>query len=221
MSHSTRSGRVVGFATPPCGCFRPSSAASLVTHCLLFRDKGLSASLFARPAPAGPPDGADAADVVRQQAASACQWPGVVKRGAQGQARRAQVQVCMRRPRFHPPSRRATIGAWWLAPTREWLSVWCHTSTRSFASARIACAHRWASCKSLKAARQEPGCRRAGLGELWRLDALSARCPGTSLRQRRGLSVDTANSFRLSPSQGPRAISSRIRAQSRRRGLLQ
>lgn len=55
VSHSTRSGRVVGFATLPCGCFRPSSAASLVTHCLLFRDKGLSASLFARPAPAGPP----------------------------------------------------------------------------------------------------------------------------------------------------------------------
>ena len=36
-----------------------------------------------------------------------------------------------------------------------------------------------------------------------------------------GSLVDTANSFRLSPSQGPRAISSRIRAHSRRRGLLQ
>ena len=77
--------------------------------------------LLAQRPPARPPDGADAADVVRQQAASACQWPGVVRRGAQGQARRAQVQVCMRRRRFHPPSRRATIGAWWLAPTREWL----------------------------------------------------------------------------------------------------
>ena len=39
------------------------------------------------------------------------------------------------------------------------------------------------AARARKAARQEPGCRRAGLGEPWRLDALSARCLGTSLRQ--------------------------------------